>query len=125
MDLQAPDREELRHLLLRWQRGEITFYQAVEEAEAIEDRVWQGVDVIEFPPNDPREVPTEVVGLLSMGYVQPLFSEEIPELLTYLDTAPGDEANAIQRLSAALNKLSAQERIERAQKLYESQPTAG
>lgn len=54
------------------EEGRITFYEAVEEAEAIEERVWPDVDVIEFPADDPRSLPTEIISILSKGFVAPL-----------------------------------------------------
>jgi hypothetical protein len=114
----APDREELRRLLQRWQSGEISFYQAVEEAEAIEERVWPDVEVIEFEVTDPRSIPTEIVSLLSMGYVQPLFVDDIPHLLDALDAAPGTEEQSLERLVRHFDSLDESERLTRAQELY-------
>ena len=111
-ELSAPDRRELRELLLRWERGEITFYEAVEEAEAIEERVWPDVDVIEFPAEDPRSLPTEIVSILSMGYVAPLFTDDIPFLLACLDAPPEMEGETLERLWAHLETADHQRRAE-------------
>jgi hypothetical protein len=114
----APDRDELRALLLAWQRGDLTFYGAVQKAEAIEDTVWQNVDVIEFAKDDPSRIPTEVVSLLSMGFVAPLFVEDIPHLLRCLDAPEGSEEQYIVELSRQLDKWSEHERSELAEKRY-------
>src|SRR5688572_11575692 len=119
-ELAAPSREELRGLLLRWQRGEITFYEVVDEAEAIEDRLWSDIDVIEFSSDDPRSLPTEMVSLLSMGYVAPLFVEDIPALLACLDAPPNDEARSLDRLVKHLNALDDEERFRLAEERYAS-----
>jgi hypothetical protein len=120
-ELAAPSRDELRGLLLRWQRGEITFYEVVDEAEAIEDRLWSHVDVVEFSLDDPRSLPTEIVSLLSMGYVAPLFVEDIPALLACLDAPPTDEASSLDRLATQLNALDDAERFRLARERYASQ----
>lgn len=117
-EIAAPDREELRRLIHRWQRNEITFYQVVEEAEAIEERVWVDVEVVEFEASDPRTIPTEVVSLLSMGYVQPLFEEDIPHILNALDAPPGSEEESLERLVLYFDSLDYDERQARAERLY-------
>jgi hypothetical protein len=53
-----------------------------------------------------------------MGFSEPLFVEEVPHLLTYLDTPSGQEAEASERLSAQLNKLTLDQRLERAEREY-------
>ena len=111
-DLAAPDRGELRELLLRWQRGEITFYEAVDQAEAIEERVWPDVGVIEFASDDPRSLPTEIVSILSKGHVVPLFVDDIPLLLASLDAPPQMEAEALERLWAHLETADHERRAE-------------
>jgi hypothetical protein len=120
-ELAAPTRDELRGLLLRWQRGEITFYELVHEAETIEDRLWSDVDVVEFSSDDPRSLPTEIVSLLSMGYVAPLFVEDIPALLACLDAPPNDEASSLDRLATHLNALGDAERLKLAEERYAPQ----
>ena len=110
--LAAPDRGELRELLLRWQRGEITFYESVEEAEAIDDRVWPDVDVIEFGPDDPRSLPTEIVSMLTMGYVAPLFADDIPLILECLNAPPQSEAATLERLWSHLETADHERRAE-------------
>jgi len=114
----APDRDELRELLLAWRRGDLTFYEVADEAEAIEGRTWQNVDVIEFASDDPRRIPTEVVSLLSMGHVAPLFVEDIPHLLRCLDAPTGREEEYIVELSRQLDKWSEPERSDLAEKRY-------
>ena len=110
--LEAPDRAELRELLLRWQRGEITFYEVVEEVEAIEERVWPDVDVIDFPPDDPRSLPTEIVSIISMGHVAPLLADDIPLLLECLNAPPQSEAEALERLWTRLETPDHERRAE-------------
>jgi hypothetical protein len=119
-NIPAPNRDELRTLLLAWRRGDMTFYEVADEAEAIEDRTWQNVDVIEFAGDDPRRIPTEVVSLLSMGHVAPLFVEDIPHLLKCLAAPDGREEEYIVELSRQLDKWTEDERSDLAEKRYGS-----
>jgi hypothetical protein len=115
----VPDRDDLRQLVVRWQSGELTFYQAVEEAEAIEDRLWSELEIgPEFPPADPRAIAVEVVGLLSMGYVQPLFIEDIPYILDLLATPFGDEERALHAFWLYFDSFDYEERARRAEQIY-------
>jgi hypothetical protein len=114
----APNRDELRALLLAWSRGEKTFYEIVEEAEGIEDRTWQNVPVIEFDADDPKRIATEVVSLLSMGFVAPLLVEDIPHLLRCLDAPEGSEEEYIGELSRQLDKFTSDKRFELAAARY-------
>jgi hypothetical protein len=116
---QVPGRAELQHLLHRWQAGEITFHQAVEEAEAIEDRLWSHLEIgPEFSASDPRSIAVEVVSLLSMGYVDPLFTEDIPHLLDLLATPAGNEERALNLFWQYLDSVDPDDRMRRAEQLY-------
>jgi len=122
---EVPDRSELRQLILivRWETGELTFYQAVEEAESIEDRLWSKIEVgPEFPATDARSIAVEVVGLFSMGYVQPLFVEDIPHILDLLAASAGREERALNTFWQYFDSLDYDERARRAEALYRPSP---
>ena len=118
LDFPIPKRDELRDILLRWQRGEITFYQVVLAAEVIEDRLPDLVIEEPLPVAEPWCIPFLLMGELSMGFSVPLFREEIPQLLAYLDTPAGAEIEASERLSAYLERQTLDARIARAEREY-------
>src|SRR4051794_3941721 len=85
-----PDRRVLVELLERWARGEITERQVHEEAETlIEDWGWP-----RLPKSDPRSIPVDVAHELEALNVQWIFEDDIPAMLTFLNTPAGGEAEA-------------------------------
>ena len=120
-NIPVPDREELRQLLLKWADGGMSFHRVVEEAEALEERLWQDIEIgPEFPATDPRTIAVEVLTLLSMGFVAPLFSEDIPHILEYLATPSGSELEGAQKFHGYFETLDYQERLTRGEQLYDT-----
>lgn len=81
----------MRDLLLRWQAGEIGGLTLYDEAEYMWE---QGEPWPEYDRDDPRSIPIAVLDVLEDLYAQRVFREDIPALLAFLNTPPGEERAA-------------------------------
>lgn len=82
------DTKALRSLLERWQAGEVDERFVHEEAE----RLWGHRD--EWPlyrETDPRSIPLEVLEQLEILNHQLITREDVPTMLAFLDTPPGEQ----------------------------------
>jgi hypothetical protein len=118
IEIEVPDRDVLRDILLRWQKGDITFAAAVEEAELLEERYSFEVIETPLPVAEPWCVSFIALHEPTKGFVEPLFPEDIPALLEYLDTPTGDEVAASERLWSCLERMGVQDRLARAAREY-------
>lgn len=80
--------EILRSLLQRWSLGELTEREVHEEAERLWDQVQQPQ---QYPQDDPVSIWVEVVSNLSILGWQLIIPDDIPAMLTFLDTPSGRE----------------------------------
>ncbi len=87
------DVERLRTLLERWQRGELSASEVHESAEAM----WEAGDWPEYPPDDHRAIPVEVLSQLDILNQQLIVPGDVPEMISFLDTRAGEEAGAWER----------------------------
>ena len=81
----------MRDLLLRWQAGQIGGLTLYDEAEYMWD---EGYPWPEYDHTDYRSIPIAVLHVLEDLCAQLVFREDIPELLAFLDTPPGEERAA-------------------------------
>lgn len=89
------DRDQLRQLLLRWQKGELRAIDVLEEAETLVETFGP---LPQYPQGDPRSIAIEVLDDLDCLIGQRIMAEDIPALLTFLNTPPGEEARGWQEL---------------------------
>ena len=82
------DRQVLRDLLRKWQRGEITEGDVHEVAEEL----WQKSAPPKYDESDPRSIAVEVLMHLDIMNQQWITVEDVPAILDFLDTPPGEEA---------------------------------
>jgi len=81
------DRQVLRDLLQKWQRGEMSVKEVHEAAEEL----WEKGAPPEYDENDPRSIAAEVLMQLDMMHVQWITLEDVPAILAFLDTPPGQD----------------------------------
>ncbi len=82
------ERNLLRSILLRWQTGEWNERQVHEEAE----RIWAvNGPWLELPNEDPRSIVAEVAQILDSLNAEWVTAEDVPAILSFLDTRPGNE----------------------------------
>jgi hypothetical protein len=81
------ERLSLRSLLLRWQSGEVSESQVHEQAE----RIWALHRWPEVPPGDPGSIVTEIAQTLESLNVQWVVVEDVPAILSFLETLAGNE----------------------------------
>jgi sRNA-binding protein len=85
------EKARLRSALLRWQSAELNERQVHEEAE----RIWaQGSPWPELPDEHALSIVAEVARILDSLNSEWVTVEDVPTLLSFLDTPPGDEARA-------------------------------
>jgi hypothetical protein len=77
----------LRGLLLSWQSGELDERAVHEEADAL----WTEKEWPQYSHDDPRSIIVEVLEQLSILNNQWIISEDVPAILSFLDTPPCDE----------------------------------
>ncbi len=88
----APDREVIRSLLKQWRSSEIDEREVHEEAERLlNEHGW-----IEYPESDDRSVVMEVLSQLGILNRQLVIREDIPAMLSFLDTPPGEASKGWQ-----------------------------
>ena len=82
------DRDVIQTLLERWQSGVIDEREVHEEAEMLwdEHEEWPT-----FPEHHPESIAIEVLSHLEILNHQLITREDIPAMLTFLDTPPGKE----------------------------------
>lgn len=85
--------KQLRDLLRAWQRGELTAREVHESAEAILRQVGRPI----VPEEDSHSIPLEVVSQLDILNHQWIVRDDIPAILDFLNTEPGDEILAWSR----------------------------
>jgi hypothetical protein len=86
-------RNLLRDLLLRWESAKLNEKQVHEET----DRIWAEREWPEFKNSDGRSVIVEVLSQLSMLNAQWIIAEDIPMMLSFLDTPSGQEFQAWEK----------------------------
>ena len=122
----AADRNALLDLLTRWERGEVSAWQVVEEAEEAEEAIDGDLDVVpELPKSDPNSIPVAVLGLLSTAHHQPLLPVDIPVLLRFLRAKPGGELDAWQELDRYFDSIDWKQREAVGNELYFGAKTGG
>jgi hypothetical protein len=85
----------LAELLLRWQAGEVSAWQMIEEAEEAEDLHFGEAAVIpEIPRSDPQSIPLAVLEMLAIANHQKLLQADVPALLKFLEAPLGRELEA-------------------------------
>ena len=82
------DRSVLRSLVLRWATGELTERNVHETAEGL----WESQPWPNYSEADDRSVALEVLTQLDILNHQLITREDIPALLDFLDTPPGQAA---------------------------------
>ena len=86
------DRRSLAELLSRWQAGEMSAWQMIEEAEEAENLLFgEATEVPEIPKSDPQSIPVAVLEMLSAAHHQRVLPSDIPALLEFLQAEPGRE----------------------------------
>jgi hypothetical protein len=102
MTAPQPLRETLATLLRRWQRGELTPLEVLVAAEGLWER-----DPLSGQPqapvflrSDPKAIDYHVLWLLEVLHCDPLLPVDIPAILAFLETPPGQEAEAWRRWEA-------------------------
>lgn len=100
----------IRDLLQRWARGDLDERLVHEEAEAHFEEL---EPLPAFPRDDSRSIPIEILSHLEVLNHQLIIPEDIPAILAFLDTHPGEELEAWQRWESYWNSVDYNERIER------------
>jgi hypothetical protein len=107
----AADRETFVDLLTRWERGEISAWHIVEEAEDAEEAMYGRVQMIpELPKSDPKSILAGVLGILSDAHHYPILPVDVPVLVAFLGTEPGGELQAWHGLEQYLDSVDWQGR---------------
>jgi hypothetical protein len=83
-------KESLRSLLLRWRSGELDERAVHEQAE----NLWRGKEWPQYEHDDPRSIIIEVLEQLSILNCQWIIREDIPAILSFLETRPGQQGQA-------------------------------
>jgi hypothetical protein len=82
------DRSTLRSLLLQWDSGKLTEKAIHEAAEGL----WERYDWPEYSDTDDQSIAIEVLAQLEILNHQLITREDIPALLDFLETPPGQAA---------------------------------
>ncbi len=80
-------RKELIHLLEAWRKGSINVRNIHEEAEFMLEQI----DYPQYPRSDARSIATEVLRELDNLPGQWICEEDIPSMITFLETRLGEE----------------------------------
>jgi hypothetical protein len=103
-----PDREVIRSLLEQWRSNELDERGVHEEAERLlDEHGW-----IEYPENDDRSVVMEALSQLGVLNRQLVTREDIPAMLSFLDTPPGEAPKGWQTWRRYWNSLDYEKRRE-------------
>ena len=100
----------LRQLLRRWGRGEVDERAVHRCAERLWEELGGGA---EYPRQDPRSIPVEVLSHLEILDQQLVLPEDIPEILAFLDAPRGKELQAWSRWELYWDTRDYDERLER------------
>lgn len=84
------DVPSIQMLLERWQRGEINAVTVHETAEAI----WESGDWPTLAPHEQGAIALEVLSCLDMLNQQFIVRDDVPQILRFLSTPLGEEADA-------------------------------
>src|SRR5574341_254962 len=101
------DRDTLRTLLLRWRAGELTTENVHREAELI----WESREWPHYDENDDRSIPLEVVSQLDIMNHQAITVDDIPAMLEFLSTSPGQARHGWRRWRAYWQKIDMEQRL--------------
>ena len=113
------DRRSLADLLLRWQAGQVSAWQMIEEAEEAEELLFRDVAVVpEIPKTDPQSISVAALGMLSAAHHQQLLRADVPALLKFLESQPGGELDAWARFDHYWAAVDWSARAGAAQELY-------
>jgi hypothetical protein len=86
--LDEADRSILRSLLLQWEARKLTEKDVHEAAEGL----WESHEWPEYSEADDRSIAIEVLSQLEILNHQLITTEDVPALLGFLDTTPGQAA---------------------------------
>ena len=104
----APDRGVIRNRLQRWRSNEMDEREVHEEAERLlDEHGW-----IEYHEDDDRSVVMEVLSQLAILNRQLVTREDIPAMLGFLDTSPGEASKGWQTWRRYWNSLDYKKRRE-------------
>jgi hypothetical protein len=104
----APDREVIRNLLEQWRSNEINEREVNEEAKRLlDEHGW-----IEYPENDDRSVAMEVLSQLVILNRQLVTREDIPAILGFLNTPPGETSKGWETWRRYWNSIDYEKRRE-------------
>lgn len=87
------DRSVLRSLVLRWATGELTERNVHETAESL----WESQPWPNYSEADDRSIALEVLIQLDILNHQLITAEDVPALIAFLDTPPGQAAQGWRR----------------------------
>lgn len=120
------DRQALIELLSRWEKGEISAWQVVEGSEAAEEALFGEAELVpELPRTDPQSIPVAVLELMATAPHQRLLPEDVPALISFLETTPGSELTGWQRIDAYWNAIDLDAREAQVDRLYFSKGQDG
>lgn len=106
-------------MLNRWQRGEINHWDVVDEAEAIEESLWENVETIpHVEKGDICSISLAVLDLLSSAHISWVMPVDIPVLLKFLETPTGEELEGWKRFDAYWEEMDMNARQQEANALY-------
>ena len=83
------DRSTLRRLVLRWAAGELTEH----EVHATAEQLWEADQWPDYGDADDRSIAIEVLAQLDILNHQFITTQDVPALVAFLDTAPGQAAD--------------------------------
>lgn len=104
------DRSSLSQMLYRWWSGHWTAKQVYAEAM----RLWSQTEWPDYPSDDERSVAIELLFLLNMLPHTLLSTEDVPAMLAFLDTPPGEELSGWARWDLYLSRVDWSARTHRA-----------
>lgn len=102
-------REEIRRILQLWQRGAVD----VQRVQAKAEQLLETWNYPTYEESDPRSIPIDVLSNLDMAYYQLVVPQDIPAMLRFLDTPPGQEANAWKHWKQYWNDIDYDDRKRR------------
>ena len=85
--------ETVQDILQQWQTGRLDEHDVCELAE----KLWDSSEWPNYPEQDARSIPIEVLAHLSVLYYQLITKEDIPAMVEFLRVSPGEEAKAWAR----------------------------
>lgn len=106
----SPDRDVLRSLLKRWQDGALDAFGVKMQAEAIWERDPIYGHYEEYSRDDPRSIYYAVLFNLEALSQQLILPDDIPVILSFLDTPLGKEREAWQMWDTYWNNIDYEKR---------------